>query len=263
LSSHAAAAPHRGRSALDGVEAMNHMVNLMREHVPPEARLHYVITNGGAAPNVVPDFAEAYYYVRHPRAEVVHELFERVHQAAEGAALGTVTTVEREIIAGAYPLLPNAPLERAMHANLTTVGGVAYDPKESAFAEELRKSLPAAGPPLDQARTVQPAHYTSSEMGSTDVGDVSWNVPTVGMRAATWVPGTAAHSWQAVAAGGTSIGTKGMIVAAKVLALTTLDLLTTPALIVEARKEFESRRGATFKYEPLIGTRQPPLDYRK
>src|SRR5690606_25077229 len=126
LSAHAAGAPERGRSALDAVEAMNHMVNLMREHVPDFTRIHYVITRGGAAPNVVPDFAEVYYYARHPDPAVVQELWARIVKAAGGAALGTETQMEHEITGGVYSTLPNHTLARIMDRNLRRVGGVAY-----------------------------------------------------------------------------------------------------------------------------------------
>jgi aminobenzoyl-glutamate utilization protein B len=262
VSAHAAAAPERGRSALDGVEAMNHMVNLMREHVPQETRIHYVITYGGSAPNVVPDFAEVFYYVRHPDPETVHALFERVANAAEGAALGTGTRVEHEVIHGLYAMLPNTALARAMHANLARVGGVTYDAQERRFAERIRTTLGDDAPPIDAAAHVEPFRELVPGGGSTDVADVSWAVPTVGLSAATWVPGTAAHSWQAIAAGGISIGEKGMIVAAKSMAMTAVDLFTQPALIATAKAEHVERVGANFVYGPLLGDRAPPLDYR-
>src|SRR5690606_9997063 len=119
ISAHASAAPEQGRSALDGVEAMNNMVNMMREHIPQEARIHYVITNGGKAPNVVPDFAEVYYYARHSSREVVVDIFDRIVKAAEGAALGTGTTMEYEMIGGTHELLPNLTLQKIMHDKLT------------------------------------------------------------------------------------------------------------------------------------------------
>jgi aminobenzoyl-glutamate utilization protein B len=262
-SAHAAAAPERGRSALDGVEAMNHMVNLMREHVPMETRIHYVITNGGSAPNVVPDFAEVFYYVRNPEPEMVHELFDRVVAAAEGGALGTGTTMDYEIIHGLYNLLPNEALQKTVWEKLNQVGGVEYDATERAFAEILRQSLPADAPPMESAGEIQPYGFMRAGMGSTDVADVSWMVPTAGLRTATWVPGTAAHSWQAIAAGGNSIGVKGMLVAAKTLALTAVELFTNPELVEAAKAEHSARVGPDFDYKPLIGDRDPPLDYRK
>jgi aminobenzoyl-glutamate utilization protein B len=262
VSAHAAGAPERGRSALDGVEAMNHMVNMMREHVPQETRIHYVITQGGSAPNVIPDFAEVFYYVRHPDPRQVHEIFDRVSKAAEGAALGTGTRVEHEIIHGIYAVLPNEPLARAMDANLRSVGGVQYDATERAFAETLRKSLGDDAPPVDSASEIAPfAFYRSG--GSTDVADVSWVVPTAGVRTATWVPGTPSHSWQAVAAGGTTIGIKGMMVATRTLALTAVDLFTTPSLIEEATAAYRKQLPPGWTYEPLLGNRKPPLDYRE
>jgi aminobenzoyl-glutamate utilization protein B len=261
VSAHAAAAPERGRSALDGVEAMNHMVNLMREHVPEDTRIHYVITSGGSAPNVIPDFAEVFYYVRHPDPRQVQELFERVVKAAEGAATGTGTTVDYEVIHGIYAILPNETLARVMDRHLRAVGGVTYTADERAFAEKLRESLPADAPPIDAAGSI--ATFEIKEAGgSTDVADVSWVVPTTGLRAATWVPGTASHSWQAVAAGGTSIGTKGMIVAAKTLTRTAIDLFSNVGTLTRATEEYRTRVGPDFTYVPLVGNRPPPLDYR-
>lgn len=261
IAAHAAAAPDRGRSALDGVEAMNFMVNLMREHVPQEARIHYVITDGGDAPNIVPEEAQVYYYVRHPQAETVKELFERVVRAAEAGALGTGTEMEYEVMHGNYPVLPNDVLARAVHDNLQQLGGIEYDAEERAFAEELRSTLAGDLPPLAAAAQIEPFTFRQN-MGSTDVGDVSWLVPTVGFGTATWVPGTPAHSWQAVAAGGTSIGNKGMLLAARLLAVTAVDLYRRPDLIAAARNEFDGRRGPGFEYEALLGDRDPPLDYR-
>jgi aminobenzoyl-glutamate utilization protein B len=185
-----------------------------------------------------------------------------VVKAAEGAALGTGTTVDHEVIHGIYALLPNDALARVMDRNLREVGGVTYTADERAFAAKLRESLPADAPPVEAAATIA-AFEMKEAGGSTDVADVSWVVPTAGLRTATWVPGTASHSWQAVAAGGTSIGTKGMIVAAKTLARTAIDLLSAPPTIAEAAAEYRKRVGPDFKYVPLVGNRPPPLDYRK
>jgi aminobenzoyl-glutamate utilization protein B len=262
VSAHASGFPERGRSALDGVEAMNHMVNMMREHVPQETRIHYVITAGGTAPNVVPDFAEVFYYVRHPDPVQVQSLFERVVKASEGAALGTETRVEHEVIHGIYAVLPNATLARVMHANLERVGGVTYTDEERRFAETLRGTLGPNAPPLEAAQRVQPFVDGGRSGGSTDVADVSWVVPTVGLRTATWVPGTASHSWQAIAAGGTSIGEKGMINAATTMAMTAVELFTDSALRAAALAEYRAKVGPDFVYRSLVGDRPPPLDYR-
>lgn len=264
IAAHAAAAPERGRSALDGVEAMNHMVNLMREHVPSDARIHYVITSGGQAPNVVPDFAEVYYYARHVDRKVLDGIWERVVQAANGAALGTGTTVDLEVTGAVWNLLPNDTLSAVQQRSLEQVGGYRYTPEELAFATALQTTLDAGNrPALDLVETVQPLTRGARGGGSTDVGDVSWMVPTVQLRTATYVPGTAAHSWQAVAAGGTSIGTRGMLVAAKAMALTAAALYQSPAILTQARREFEEKRGPAFTYVTKLGDRKPALDYRK
>ncbi len=267
VAAHAASAPERGRSALDGVESLNYMVNMMREHVPSDARIHYVITRGGEAPNVVPDFAEVYYYARHPDREVVRDIWKRIVKAAQGAAMGTETTMEVEIIGGTHDILPVESLARVAFQNLDRIGGVVYSEEEKQFAEKLQETLGipfGSLPRTAESQKITPFTGIPQNIGgSTDVGDVSWTVPTVGFRIATWVPGTPAHSWQAVAAGGTGIGTKGMIVAAKTLATTTLDLLSSPELIAAARKEWLSIRGTDFQYNALLGDRKPALDYRK
>lgn len=262
LSAHAAAAPDKGRSALDGVEAMDYMVNMMREHIPQETRIHYVITNGGKAPNVVPDFAEVYYYVRHPKKEEVIRIFDWVAKAAEGAALGTQTTADYEVIGGTHDLLLNKTLAEDMQQNLLRVGGVSYTPAETEFAKKLQSSFTYKVPAIETAGAVQPLkEEQDAGGGSTDVGDVSYTVPTVGLRAATWVPGTPAHSWQATACGGTEIGTKGMMVAAKTMALTAVDLYTNPELVTRAKEEFKQDKGS-YQYKALLGDRKPALNYR-
>jgi aminobenzoyl-glutamate utilization protein B len=239
------------------------MVNLMREHVPQETRIHYVITNGGRAPNVVPDFAEVYYYARQNDMKILDDVWDRILKAAQGAALGTGTTVDFEITGSVYPTLLNEALAKVMYENLQRVGGVKYTPVEMAFAQELQKSLEEQAKPVESAWTIAPWMFGGNGLASTDVADVSWNVPTVQIRAATWVPGTAAHSWQAVAASGMSIGHKGMMVAAKTMALTAADLFISPATIVAAKAEIDQRRGKDFVYRTRLGDRKPALDYRK
>jgi aminobenzoyl-glutamate utilization protein B len=261
ISAHAAAAPDQGRSALDAVEAMDNMVNMMREHIPQETRIHYVITNGGKAPNVIPDFAEVYYYVRHPKRKDVVEIFDRVVKAAEGAALGTGTTMKYDIIGGTHDLLINKALAETMQANLDKVGGVNYTEEEIAFAKKIQPTMVA---PIDIATAAQVkplTYFNEGNSGSTDVGDVSYALPTVGLRAATWVPGTAAHSWQAVASGGTEIGTKGMLVASKTMAMTAIDLMSNPVLLAKAMEEFIKSKG-DYKYKALLGDIKPALNYR-
>ena len=262
ISAHAAGAPELGRSALDGVEGMNHMVNMMREHIPQESRIHYVITKGGLAPNVVPDDAEVYYYIRHPEMTVVDELFERVVKIAEGAAMGTETTMTYEVMHGNYSLLPNDTIQKIVHKNLSNLGGIKYSESENKYAKEIYQTLIKPGLEIGSQENVFPFD-TSHTYGSTDVGDVSWVVPTAGLRTATWVPGTAAHSWQAVSTGGTSIGLKGAELAAKTMANSIKEIFEHPDKIIEAKQELINRTGEEFDYKPLLGDRLPPLDYRK
>jgi len=213
------------------------------------------------APNVVPDFAEAYYYARHSDMRVLEGIWERIVHAAEGAALGTGTSMDFEIVNAVYNMLPNHHLADVMQEALRSVGGVNYTEAELAFAVELQRSLlPGAPEPGTAAQVRDPD--VGLQSGSTDVGDVSWVVPTVELGTATWVPGTPAHSWQAVAAGGMSIGTKGMMVAAKTMTLTMMELFRNPEHLAQAREEFVRRLGG-FVYRPKIGDRAPPLDYRK
>ncbi len=263
ISAHAAGSPEKGRSALDGVEAMNMMVNMMREHIPSDARIHYVITQGGKAPNVVPDFAEVYYYARHNNREVVMDIFDRMVKAAEGAALGTGTTMEYEMIGGTHELLPNLTVQKVMYDNLVKVGGITYSPEELEFANKIALTLGQEKADLETAKNIETYSTEAKAYGSTDVGDVSFTVPTAGLSTATWVPGTPAHSWQAVAAGGTTLSKKGMMVAAKTLALTAMDIFKDNGLITKAKEELIDRRGKDFEYIPLLGNRAPALDYRK
>lgn len=262
MSAHAAGAPEKARSALDGVEAFNFMVNMMREHVEQDSRIHYVITEGGTAPNVVPDFAEVFYYVRHPKPDGVDAIWERVEEAARGAARGTGTQVDWEVIHGNNPLLVNETMAKMVDEKLRIVGGVNYTPAEQKFAEQMAKSFDKPKLKLGSETEIQP-YTTSLGYGSTDVGDVSYATPTVGLRTATWVPGTSSHSWQSAAASGMSIGFKGANNAAKTLTLAAIELYTDPDLRKKATEEFHEARGENYSYKSLLGDREPPLDYRK
>ncbi len=249
-------------SALDGVEAMSYLVNLMTKHLTRSSRIQYIVSDGGHAPNVAPDTAEIYYYCRHAEVEMVRHNWDRIVKASEAAALGTSTRVEHEIIHGLYPLLPNETLSKLLDANLQQVGGVTYSPEELEFAKKIRETF-STSKPLGSQENVEP--YGPGRLGtySTDVGDISWQVPTAQLTAATWVPGTPGHSWQVVAQGGMSIGYKGMMVAAKTLATASVELLMKPDVVEAARRELEEARGPDFHYEPLLGDRKPPLDFRK
>ncbi|HSF44492.1 MAG TPA: amidohydrolase [Chitinophagaceae bacterium] len=261
LSSHASMSPEQGRSALDGVEAMDMMVNMMREHIPSSARIHYVITSGGKAPNVVPDYAEVYYYVRHPDKVQVVEIFDRLVKAAEGAALGTGTTMKYEVIGGTHDLMFVDTLNLAMQKELELTGGVKLSAAELEFGRKIQSSFSVKPPDINSSSRVYAADIPQDLPGSTDVGDVSYNMPTVGVWAATWIPGTSAHSWQAVACGGTDIATKGMMVAAKAMTGMGIELFNNKGLVENAKKEFVKKLG-DYKYRALLGDRPPALNYR-
>ena len=261
VASHAAASPEKGRSALDGVEVMDVAVNFLREHVPQETRIHYVIKKGGEAPNVVPDFAESEYYIRSPSAAELAGIVDRVKKAAEGAAIATGTRYEAILDSGVYDLLPNDVLGHIADRNLHALGVPAYDATQAAFAKTLSASLDTKTFTPGSEVAVEAYHSGDLDYGSTDVGDISYVVPTVGIQTATWVPGTSAHSWQAVAASGMTIGTDGAVRAAKVLAMTAADLFRDPAQIKAAKAELDRRRGAGFQYKALLGDVKPDLNY--
>ena len=259
-SAHAAGSPDQGRSALDAVELACHAAELMREHTPDFTRIHHVITAGGGAPNVVPDFGEVFFYVRHPKAEVVRELYPRLVKCAQGAALATETKLEEVYLGGTMEILPNDALAQIVAGNLKQLNDLKYSPEEHQFAVRLQSTL-TKPQPLESLGQV---FNTSGDVGkgSTDVGDVSWVVPTAGFTTSCYVPGTGAHSWQAVAASGTTIGRNGMQLAARTMAASAWDLFHQPETLAAARAEFTERLGGR-KYDPLLLPGQkPPLDYR-
>lgn len=260
---HAAANPETGRSALDAVELMNIGVNFLREHTPDSARLHYVITNGGGAPNVVPDDAEVWYFIRSPERHQVNELTERVRKVAQGAAMMTETTVEETFISGIYNLLPNKVLIDLLMKSLDDLGTIDFTTEEKDFArqiaqaypEDLRKGVLAAHGLdenlLDEGVTgdVFPIHGEGEVMmGGTDVADVSWVVPTGQITTACFVLGAPGHSWANTATSGMSIGHKGMLHAAKAMAVAASELIQNPDLIAQAKTEFEaSTKGRSYQ----------------
>lgn len=257
---HAAGSPEQGRSALDAVELTAHAAELMREHTPDGTRIHHVITAGGDAPNVVPEFAEIYFYVRHPQSTVVKSLYRRLELCAQAGALATETKLESNYLGGTLEILPNNALGQVCLANLKSLNDLTYTDEERAFALRLQETMPEPRP-LESIREVEDQSGRVGK-GSTDVGDVSWVVPTTGFSTACWAPGTPGHSWQAVACGGTTIARKGMNLAARVLAATAWDLFQNPQLIADAKAEFVRRIGER-KYESLMHPGQkPPLDYR-
>ncbi|MEX1232602.1 MAG: amidohydrolase [Planctomycetaceae bacterium] len=258
---HASMSPDQGRSALDAVELMNYAVQLLREHVPQFTRIHYIITDGGNAPNIVPERAEVYYYVRHPESEKLISTYRRVLRCAQAAALATDTELEVHYEGGIVELLPNDVLMNVTRENLQQLNDMHYDDDEIQFALKIQDTLDEK-PPLNQFEQVIDLNGEIGR-GSTDVGDVSWVVPTAGFNTACWVAGTPPHSWQAVAAGGMSIGKKGMQLAAKVLAASAWDMLTHPEVIDQANAEFKDRLGKRAYQTLMQADQRPPLDYRK
>jgi aminobenzoyl-glutamate utilization protein B len=272
--SHAAASPHLGRSALDAVELMNVGVNYMREHMPSDARVHYALLDtGGIAPNVVQAHARVRYSIRDRDLPGMNELVERVHKIAQGAALMTETKVEMKIISAVSNILPNTPLEQALHGIMEELGPPHFDETDKDFAAKIRSTLtdkdiasiyhsigmePTDRPladfivPLDAKRNPQ--------IGSTDVGDVSWVVPTVQVHAPTVAIGTPFHTWQVVAQGKSPHAHKAMVQAAKSMAGLGVRALTEPDLIAAAKADLNKRTTRTPYVSPLPDSVAPPLD---
>ncbi|MFA1822044.1 amidohydrolase [Virgibacillus oceani] len=243
---HAAASPEAGRSALDSVEIMNIGVNYLREHVPDGTRMHYTITDGGQAPNIVPETSTVWYFLRASSKEEVEKIFRRVKDIAKGSALINDTEVESEMLAFPYETLPNDPLNELMYQNMLESKPLVYTEEEQRFAEELAKTLPSAGKPVEELlrTSISFKPYKAASMpGSSDVGDVSWIAP-MGMITTTCAPkGTALHSWQATASFGTEIGYKGMHLAASSMALSAYDvLINTDNILEKAQETFDELR---------------------
>jgi len=273
-SAHAGGDPWNGRSALDAVQLMNIGVEFMREHMPLRSRIHYVITEGGGQPNVVPPIATVWYMVRAERRQDVEELWERVVKCAEGATLMSGTHYEMEWIRAPWNVLPNVPLTELLFACFERVGPPALGPAEMEFAQELAKSI---SPSVRQAALrknqiprkywdkiycdfVLPMPQSDDEPGgSTDVGDVSWCCPTARLRAASGIIGTPGHSWQLVAQAGMGIGHGAMIAAGKVMAEAALELLTDPSLLARARADFDEQREGTTYHCAIPADMKPPF----
>ena len=273
--SHAAAAPHLGRSALDAVELMNVGVNYMREHMPSDARIHYAYLDaGGIAPNVVQARAKVRYLIRARNLQELRPLVARVRKIADGAALMTETSVETRVVSAVSNLLANEPLEAALHRNLERLGAPEWTEEDRAFARAIQKTLREEdvtsayrrhGLKVEKDKPLHDAIVPlSSEgepmIGSTDVGDVSWKVPTVQARGATWAVGTPAHSWQVVAQGKSNLAHTGMVHVAKAMAGTAVDALRDPGLIARAKEDHRARTGGQPYESPLPAEAKPALD---
>ncbi|WP_424814007.1 M20 family metallopeptidase [Roseococcus sp. YIM B11640] len=270
--SHAAASPHLGRSALDAVELMSVGVNYLREHIPSESRIHYAYLDaGGVAPNVVQAKAKVRYLIRAADVATLRPLVERVRKIADGAALMTETRVETTVISAVSNLLGNDPLERLMQDNLDRLGPPPFDAADRETAKKFQDTLSAEDvasafrkmgmPVIESALTdaIVPLDSKRAPMvGSTDVGDVSWVVPTVQARGATHAIGTPLHSWQATAQGKLPHAHKGMVHVAKVMAGTAVDALNNPALIAAAKADHAAKAGGPY-VSPLPEDAKPPI----
>jgi aminobenzoyl-glutamate utilization protein B len=255
---HAAADPWNGRSALDGVELFLDGVNMLREHVHPSVRMHYVIQSGGQVPNVVPDYASIWMWVRDSKRSGVEEVFARVKEIAQGAGMMAGVESSIRVQSGDYELLVNQHGAEALQKNIEALGPIVYTNEEIAFAKKIQEVSKVEQTGLDGA--VHPLQKTKDdpEGGSTDVGDVSWIVPEITATITTAPTKAPWHSWAVVACGGMSIGHKGMLYAAKSLGMTMVDLFENEQLRKNMRDEFEKRR-AGHVHKPYIPEGPPPV----
>ena len=275
--SHAAGSPEQGRSALDAVELMNIGVNFLREHIIEKARIHYVIEAGGGQPNVVPDYARSWYYVRAPERDQLEPIYKRILKIAEGAAMMTETNLEVEFLGGCYNKLPSRAFSELVTANMREIGAPRYTGEELEFAGRIAKSFPKEQKrdALRNRKVPDWEKYVDIDLvtdildawdegevsaGSTDVSDVSWKTPTMEFSTTTFVLGAPGHSWQHVSCSGMSIGHKSLIFAAKTIAGTVLDLMTKPELLKKAQDEFGKRMERRTYRCPIPDEIQPPLE---
>ncbi|MGQ9679737.1 MAG: M20 family metallopeptidase [Candidatus Bathyarchaeia archaeon] len=276
-SSHAAGSPEQGRSALDGVELMNVGINYMREHIIEKARIHYVIEAGGGQPNVVPDYARSWFYVRAPERDQVEQIYEWVLRIADGADLMAGTSHKVEFLGGCYNLLPNRTLSEVVTANMREIGAIQYTSEEMEFARKIAETVPKEQKKdaLRKSNFPNWENYLEVDIvqeildpwdegmimaGSTDVSDVSWKTPTMEFGTATFILGAPGHSWQATACSGMSIGHKSLVFAAKTIAGAGLDLMTKPELLNRAQEEFKQKMRNRIYLSPIPDEVSPPLE---
>lgn len=278
VAAHAGGSPWLGRSALDGVMLMDVGVNYLREHMTPDSRIHSVVTSGGQAPNVVPAFAQIWYFVRAPHRDEVDELYARMLDVAKGAALMSGTTHDIEFITGCYDVLPNNTISDLLYEKMAEINDMTFTEQERKFARELQASFPegsvqrgfdwtqlSASDKLNPDEINDPLwervlpHSDTPPLmgGSTEVADVSWITPTGQLTTTCWPLGTPGHSWQTVVSSGSSIGAKGMLFASKAMALAGLDLFTKPDVLAQAKADFEQARGGKVYVSPLPADSKP------
>lgn len=260
--SHAAADPWNGRSALDAAELFTDGVNMFREHVRPTVRMHYVIQKGGDVPNVVPEYAKVWMWVRDSKTASVNEILKRIKQMAEGAGMMADVKAVVTIRSGDYELLVNRTGAQALQKNLELLGPIVYTNDEQAFAKKIQAEQ--GGEQIGLDGKIIPLKETKPDPngGSTDVGDVSWNVPEITLVTTTAPANTAWHGWSVVACGGMSIGHKGMLFSSKALAMTMVDLFESEQLRKDIRADFEKKKG-TQVYKAYIPDGPPPVPAQK
>lgn len=248
---HASADPWNGRSASDALELYTTGINYYREHVLPTSRIHYHIQDGGQVVNVVPDYSKLWVRVRDPKRKVMLPTYERVKEMAEGAAIMADVDYKITLVSGIYETLINRTGGAIMQKNLELLGAIEYTPEETIFGKAIQKAT--GKPQVGMDSEIRPLRETDPNAGggSTDVGDVSWNVPNINLSATVAPKGTPWHSWAVVACGGMSIGHKGMVYASKAMAMTMVDLFENPKMVQEVKEEFKTRKGDEV-YEPMI-----------
>ncbi|MDQ1280784.1 MAG: Amidohydrolase [Thermoproteota archaeon] len=276
--SHAAGSPEQGISALDAVQLMNIAVDFMREHVVQEARIHYVIEDGGHEPNVVPPYSRSWYYVRAPERDLVDQYYKRILKIADAADLMVGTTHKVRFLTGVHNGLANKVLAELTVAKMREIGAPTYSKEELAFAKELSKSIPREQKKVALSRGLIPdaddlmdvdlnskiydpfGEQVRGGGGSSDVADVAWNMPTQQFSTVAFILGSPGHSWQNAACSGTSIGHKSTIFASKVMAASVIDLLIKPELLQEAKDEWKKKMQGRVYKSPLPADLKPPLD---
>jgi len=275
--SHAGDSPEHGRSALDAVELMNIGVNYLREHVIQDARIHYVIEKGGDQPNIVPQYARSWYYVRAPERDQLDFIYNWILEIAKGASIMTKTEVKVDFMEGCYNLIPNRTISELIVENMREIGLPKYSDKDWKFAEEIAKTIDSEMKIAQLKKSKRPGWERlvdkliddevpdpwgegETSHGSTDVADVSWMTPTVEFGTAAGVLGSPGHSWQDVAESGVGLGHKSLIFAAKVMAATAIDLLTKEDALNKAREEHKRRIGNKKYRSPIPPDHKPPLD---
>lgn len=255
---HAAYDPWNGRSALDAVEAFVLGINSYREHIRPTSRMHYVIQAGGDVPNVVPEYAKVWIWARDSKRSVVDELQQRIRTIAAGAALMSEVDYKVSLNAGDHELLVNRTGAYVLHQNLMQLGPISYTGEEIEFARRIQMATEKELSGLDGSVHSFEDTRADPEGGSTDVGDVSWNVPQISLVVTTAPVGTPWHSWPVVACGGMSIGHKGMLYAAKAMAMTMVDLYQNEQILKDMRSEFMTKKGS-YVYRAMIPDGPPPV----